>query len=146
MNREVKQYIKESIKIVNSHPFLVVILAFTSIVLLGGMITLFSLLNLTIFIIIMPIIFGRFMEIIRGNQLTTPFNIAKKHWFNFYLVMFLFGIPLLILPLDDSLSSNMVCMFFPPLIRRRKTFTASVAGDVDGDTSSSSDSACQYSH
>jgi hypothetical protein len=108
MNKEVKQYIKESIEILNAYPFLVILLAFTGIYIFHGIFTRFSLFNLAIHIIILPIILGRFVEISKGIKLTTPFNIAKKHWFNFYIVTLLFSIPLMIISLMSQKHSSML--------------------------------------
>lgn len=54
------------------------------------------------------------------------------------------ALALLLLPFDDTLFGDVVRMFLPPPVRERDAFTAYVAGNRDGGSSSGGNSSYQY--
>jgi hypothetical protein len=89
-----KKYFMESIKIVNSLLIFIIILAFPQTHILSGKIT--TLVGIILVIAIAPIIYGRFTEIIKGEQRSSFAKIFEKHSLNFYFVSIILGLPIFI--------------------------------------------------
>ena len=89
-----KKYFMESIKIVNSLLIFIIILAFPQTHILSGKIT--TLVSFILVIAIAPIIYGRFTEIIKGEEHASFAKIFEKHALNFYFVSIILGLPIFI--------------------------------------------------
>ncbi len=90
-----KQYIIESIKIVRSNLMFILILAFTGTLILSnsGIMQLATAVRFMLWLILMPAIYGRFAEIIKGEQHGSCLDVFTRHWLDFYAVRILLGIP-----------------------------------------------------
>ena len=57
----------------------------------------FFVLSLMILFIIMPVIYGQYIELITHNKLNSYFQVFRTHWVNYFVVSLILGTPILIL-------------------------------------------------
>jgi hypothetical protein len=57
----------------------------------------FFAISLMILFVIMPVIYGQYIELITRNRLNSYLRVFRTHWINYFLVSLILGIPILIL-------------------------------------------------
>ena len=57
----------------------------------------FFVLSLMILFIIMPVIYGQYIELITHHKLNSYFQVFRTHWVNYFVVSLILGTPILIL-------------------------------------------------
>ena len=57
----------------------------------------FFALSLMILFIIMPVIYGQYIELVTHNKLNSYFQVFRTHWVNYFVVSLILGAPILIL-------------------------------------------------
>jgi len=63
-------------------------------------------LPLLVLFIIMPLIYGQFIEIINTNRKISYIQIFNTHWFNFFVVSLCLGIPILVFNIAGAISGS----------------------------------------
>lgn len=93
---KMKEYIKESAYILNTHLIFVFILSISGITVFSSKVsTTMSVINLLGALIFTPIIFARLVEIVRAEQNRTLFALFKKYSILFYIVSVVLSSPML---------------------------------------------------
>lgn len=90
-----KEYLLESIKIVNRHFIYVIILSITGLYLFGHskLVTTSMFLNMLLSLILYPAIYGRLIGIVLEGEKKPFKEILFTHWFNYVSVAFILGAP-----------------------------------------------------
>ena len=102
MTTDAKTYLLRAVLIIKAYPNLLILPAA-----LGLMLYLpagpdspasgFSAMSLMILFVIMPVIYGQYIELINQNRLNSYFLLFRIHWLNYFVVSLLVGTPILIL-------------------------------------------------
>lgn len=101
-----KEYFKQSFKIVTSNLTFIFILGFTGMYAHFGATSLIGICHMIIAFVIIPVAYGRFTEILTGEERLPFIQVFKKHWLNFFIVTIIFTVPLFLYAffLEDSLA------------------------------------------
>ena len=59
----------------------------------------FVVMSLMTLFILLPVIYGQYIELITQNKLNSYFQVFRTHWLNYFVVSLVLGIPILILSL-----------------------------------------------
>ena len=59
----------------------------------------FVVMSLMILFVLLPVIYGQYIELITRNRLSSYFQVFRTHWLNYFVVSLVLGMPILILSL-----------------------------------------------
>ena len=59
----------------------------------------FFIMSLMILFVILPVIYGQYIELITHNRLNSYFQVFRTHWLNYFVVSLILGMPILIFSL-----------------------------------------------
>ena len=59
----------------------------------------FVVMSLMILFVLLPVIYGQYIELITSNRLNSYFQVFRTHWINYFVVSLVLGMPILILSL-----------------------------------------------
>jgi hypothetical protein len=59
----------------------------------------FFVMSLMVLFVLLPLIYGQYIELINHNRLDSYFQVFRTHWLNYFVVSLILGLPILILSL-----------------------------------------------
>ena len=63
----------------------------------------FVAMSLMILFVLLPLIYGQYIELITSNKLNSYFQVFRTHWLNYFVVSLVLGIPILIFSLAGQI-------------------------------------------
>jgi hypothetical protein len=90
------KFILKAINVTNSHIIYIFILAVTGIYLPSWPLLLVSCFGLVLSLVIFPVIYGRFIDILERRTYSSFSSLLQKHWLNFWLVSLLLVTPFIV--------------------------------------------------
>jgi hypothetical protein len=120
MEFEAKKYIKDAVLIIKGNISPIIILLIINLSLYIPIIS-NTLSNAVLFLpviiifIVYPLICGQYVEIILNNKKASYLKIFNEHWFNFFVVNFLIGCPVLIILLLSILVHDSIGIIKNPV-------------------------------
>ena len=129
--------------IINDNFIILLILALCGIQIKSGAFLYISLITLPLLIVIQIIAYGRFIEVIKGEQISSNILILKENWLNYLVVNIILFIPLLVfslLPLRGWTSYiaqrifgaliNILTIYVLPLVYIKKENIVAIVGGI----------------